>query len=98
MSPPVSPPMSPPMKTALVTILGGSGLLGRYAVRAFANDGWRIKVGVRHPNLAHYLPPMGHVGQILVSKTDVTDAGAVAAAVRGSDVVVNLVGILYQSG
>ncbi|HEX3674129.1 MAG TPA: complex I NDUFA9 subunit family protein [Rhizomicrobium sp.] len=86
------------MKTSLVTIFGGSGLLGRYAVRAFANDGWRIKVGVRHPNLAHYLPPMGHVGQILVSKADVTDAEAVAAAVRGSDVVVNLVGILYPGG
>jgi uncharacterized protein YbjT (DUF2867 family) len=86
------------MKTSLITIFGGSGLLGRYAVRAFANDGWRIKVGVRHPNLAHYLPPMGHVGQVLVSKADVTDADAVAAAVRGASVVVNLVGILYPSG
>jgi NADH dehydrogenase len=86
------------MKTSLVTIFGGSGLLGRYAVRAFANDGWRIKVGVRHTNLAHYLPPMGQVGQILVSKTNVTDPGAVDAAVRGASVVVNLVGILYQSG
>jgi uncharacterized protein YbjT (DUF2867 family) len=86
------------MKKPLVTLFGGSGLLGRYAVRAFANAGWRIKVGVRHPNLAHFLPSMGHVGQILVSKVDVRDEDAVAAAVRGADVVVNLVGILYPGG
>ncbi|HEY1629888.1 MAG TPA: complex I NDUFA9 subunit family protein [Rhizomicrobium sp.] len=86
------------MKTPLVTIFGGSGLLGRYAVRAFADAGWRIRAGVRHPNLAHYLPPMGHVGQIMVAKADVTDADSVAAAMRGADVVVNLVGVLTQSG
>jgi uncharacterized protein YbjT (DUF2867 family) len=86
------------MRNQIVTIFGGSGLIGRYAVRAFARDGWRIKVGVRKPNLAHYLPPMGSVGQVLVSKANVLDADAVAAAMRGADVVVNLVGILYQSG
>jgi NADH dehydrogenase len=86
------------MNNSLVTILGGSGLLGRYAVRAFANAGWRIKVGVRHPNLAHYLSPMGQVGQILVAKADVRDADAVVAAVKGADVVVNLVGILHPAG
>jgi uncharacterized protein YbjT (DUF2867 family) len=34
----------------------------------------------------------------LVTKANVLDADQVAAAVRGADVVVNLVGILYQSG
>jgi len=86
------------MNNSLVTIFGGSGLLGRYTVRAFARAGWRIKVGVRHPNLAHYLPPMGQVGQILVTKANVLDADQVAAAVKGADVVVNLVGILHPGG
>ncbi|HTQ13690.1 MAG TPA: complex I NDUFA9 subunit family protein [Rhizomicrobium sp.] len=86
------------MKKPLVVIFGGSGFLGRDTVRAFANAGWRIKVGVRHPNLAHYLPPMGTVGQILVMKTDARDADAVAAAVKGADAVVNLVGILNPGG
>jgi len=86
------------MNNSRVTIFGGSGLLGRYAVRAFAQAGWRIKVGVRHPNLAHYLSPMGQVGQILVTRADVRDADAVAAAVKGADAVVNLVGILHPTG
>ncbi|HXL98944.1 MAG TPA: complex I NDUFA9 subunit family protein [Rhizomicrobium sp.] len=86
------------MKNSLVTIFGGSGLLGRHAVRAFAQAGWRIRVAVRHPGRANYLPPMGQVGQILVTKCDVTDPDAVAAAVRGTDAVVNLVGILHPGG
>src|SRR3546814_7917459 len=41
---------------------------------------------------------MGNVGQVTPMRADVTDAAAVARAVRGAEVVVNLVGILYQSG
>jgi NADH dehydrogenase len=86
----------------LVTIFGGSGFLGRHTVRAFAraasNAGYRMRVVTRSPNLCHYLPPMGQVGQIQLFKGNVTDAASVAAAVRGADIVVNLVGILSESG
>lgn len=88
------------MINSVVTVFGGSGLLGRHAVRLLADNGagYRIRVAVRRPNLANFLPPMGHVGQIQLFKGDVRDADAVAAAVRGSQGVVNLVGILYQGG
>ncbi|HEX4160821.1 MAG TPA: complex I NDUFA9 subunit family protein [Rhizomicrobium sp.] len=82
----------------LVTVFGGSGFLGRYVVRALAQAGHRIRVGVRYPNLANFLPPMGHVGQIQIVRTNVTDAGQVAQAMRGAKAAVNLVGILYESG
>lgn len=82
--------------SSLVTIFGGSGFVGRHTVRAFAKAGWRVRVAVRHPNLGNYLLPMGHVGQIQVLKTDVTNADAVATAAAGADAVVNLVGILTQ--
>lgn len=84
--------------TMLVTVFGGSGFLGRYAVRALANAGHRIRVGVRNPNLANYLLPMGHVGQIQLVRVNVRDADAVRRAMKGADVAVNLVGILYESG
>jgi uncharacterized protein YbjT (DUF2867 family) len=83
---------------SLVTVFGGSGFLGRHAVRALAQTGVRIRVAVRRPNLAHYLPPMGTVGQIQLVKCNVRDADAVARAVQGADAVVNLVGILYARG
>ncbi len=86
------------MRNETVTVFGASGLIGRHTVGALARAGYRIRACTRHPNLAHYLPPMGTVGQILVTKADVTDKDAVAAAVRGASTVVNLAGILTQSG
>jgi NADH dehydrogenase len=82
----------------LVTIFGASGFLGRHIVRALANDGWRVRAAVRHPNTAHFLKPMGRVGQIQLLKTNVTDDAAVDRALRGADAAINLVGILFESG
>ncbi|MGD0142171.1 MAG: complex I NDUFA9 subunit family protein [Rhizomicrobium sp.] len=84
--------------TSLVTVFGGSGFIGRHTVRALAKAGYRIRVAVRHPNLGNFLLPMGSVGQIQIVKTNIDDPDQIAAAVRGADAVVNLVGILFQSG
>jgi uncharacterized protein YbjT (DUF2867 family) len=86
------------MNTNLVTVFGGSGFLGRHTVRALARAGWRIKVATRHPNRAFFLRPLGTVGQIDFVKCDVADADSVAHAVMGSSAVINLTGILFQSG
>jgi NADH dehydrogenase len=83
---------------SLVTVFGGSGFIGRNVVRALAKAGYRIRVAVRYPNLAHYLPPMGTVGQIQLVKCNVNDADQVARAMQGADAVVNLIGILYSRG
>lgn len=86
------------MKTTLVTVFGGSGFLGRHTVRALAKQGYRIRVAVRYPNLANFLPPMGHVGQIQVVKTNVRDPDQVAAALAGASAAVNLCGVLVSRG
>lgn len=83
---------------SLVTVFGGSGFLGRNAVRGLAKAGYRIRVAVRYPNQAEYLPPMGSVGQIQLMKCNVLDQDAVARACQGADAVVNLVGILAPAG
>jgi len=80
------------------TVFGGSGFLGRYVVKRLADAGWRIFVAVRQPERAGFLRPMGDVGQVVPIKTNITDQEAVAAAVEGSDLVINLVGILYEKG
>lgn len=82
----------------LVTIFGGSGFLGRHLVRALAKQQYRIRVAVRRPDLAGHLQPLGRVGQIHAVQANVRHRPSVAAAVRGSDVVINLVGILFESG
>ena len=90
--------MTAPQTNKLVTIFGGSGFAGRHVVRVLAADGWRVRVAVRRPNVAHFLLPAGRVGQVQLLKTNVRDEAQVAAALEGADAVVNLVGILAPSG
>lgn len=82
----------------LVTIFGGSGFVGRHLVRVLANRGYNIRVAVRRPDLAGHLKPLGNVGQIQLVQANLRYPQSVAAAVTGSDAVVNLVGILQESG
>ncbi|MGI9351531.1 MAG: complex I NDUFA9 subunit family protein [Rhizobiaceae bacterium] len=82
----------------LITIFGGSGFVGRYVVRALANRGYQIRVAVRRPDLAGHLKPLGNVGQIQLTQANLRYRKSVDAAVRDADVVINLVGILQETG
>ncbi|KQP67431.1 3-beta hydroxysteroid dehydrogenase [Methylobacterium sp. Leaf111] len=82
----------------LVTVFGGSGFLGRHVVRALAKRGYRIRVAVRRPDLALFLQPLGKVGQIVAVQANLRYPDSIAQAVHGADIVVNLVGILQETG
>jgi len=82
----------------LVTIFGGSGFLGRHIVGALAKRGYRIRVATRRPDLAGHLQPLGNVGQIQAVQANVRVRWSVDRAVEGSDHVINLVGVLFESG
>ncbi len=86
-----------PLET-LVTVFGGSGFLGRHVVRALAKQGYRIRVAVRRPELAGFLQPLGRVGQIHAVQANLRYPTSVEAAARDADVVINLVGILFERG
>lgn len=86
------------MSARLVTVFGGSGFVGRHLVRALAKDGWRVRVACRRPDLAGHLQPLGAVGQIHAVQANLRYRKSIAAAVQGADAVVNLVGILNESG
>ena len=81
-----------------ITVFGGSGFLGRYLIKRLCTSGWEIRVAVRDHEAAQFLRPMGDVGQISIWQTNIMNAEQVSAAVSGVAVVVNLVGILYESG
>ena len=82
----------------IVTVFGGSGFVGRHVVRALAREGWRVRVATRRPDLAFHLQPLGKVGQVQAVQANVRAPASVAAALRGADAVVNLVGVLTESG
>jgi uncharacterized protein YbjT (DUF2867 family) len=82
----------------LVTVFGGSGFFGRHVIRALAKRGWRIRAAVRRPDLAGVLQPLGRVGQIHAVQANVRFGQSVEHALRESDAVINLVGIMHESG
>lgn len=76
----------------LVTITGGSGFVGDYLAQALLQRGARLRIASRHPERAFRLRPLANLGQIQFARCDTTRPETVAAALAGSDAVVNLVG------
>lgn len=92
------PPLVPDNSHKLVTVIGGSGFLGRHIVRALAKRGFRIRVAVRRPDLAIHVQPLGKVGQIVPVQANVRYPDSLAAACASADAVIYLPGILHNSG
>ncbi len=79
---------------ALVTLFGGGGFVGRYVAQELLKAGARVRLAERDPRHAWFIKPLGGLGQTQFAAADITKADSVARAVAGSDVVINLVGIL----
>ncbi len=77
-----------------VTVFGGTGFLGHRIVERLAAAGARVRVAVRHTTEG--IPPQG--GDIEAVYADVREGTTVAQAVRGSDLVVNAVGLYVEHG
>lgn len=85
-------------RSKVVTIFGGSGFVGTQIVQELARKGYRIRVAVRRPDLAGDVMPLGMVGQIHAIQANVRNMASVERAVAGADIVINLVGILFEGG
>lgn len=82
----------------LATVFGGSGFVGRHAIRALARTGWRVRAAERRPDLAGHLQPLGSVGQIMAVQANLRFPASLERAVAGADCVINAVGVLAGSG
>jgi NADH dehydrogenase len=81
----------------LVTVFGGGGFIGRYVCEQLLKRGVRICVAAREPRCAHYIQPLGQVGQVGYVRADLTRPASIAPAVDGSTAVINLCGVLKGS-
>ena len=86
------------MQQKRVTIFGGSGFIGRYVVELLADQGAIITVAVRDIEKAKFLKPLGQVGQITPIKINARNKADMEKAVKNADIVINLIGILYNQG
>jgi uncharacterized protein YbjT (DUF2867 family) len=81
-----------------VTVIGGSGFIGRYIVNRLARRGAVVAAVSRHATSAGYLRPMGDVGQIVPINAGLGDERLLAATVADADAVIFAAGILYERG
>ena len=91
-------PLPPLASDALVTVIGGSGFLGRYIVQRLAEASFRIRIVVRRPDAALFLKPAGELGQFQIIAGNVATGAGIARAFDGAAAGINLVGILAESG
>jgi len=87
-----------PFSPHLVTVFGGSGFLGRSVVQALARRNYRVRVAVRRPDLAGHLQTYAAVGQVHSIQANLRYPDSVMRAAEGAGTVINLVGILQESG
>ncbi len=86
------------MTKGLVTVFGGSGFIGRHAARQLVKKGWRVRVACRHVNTAGDVRLAGPPGWVDLVQANVRDRASIERALEDADAVVNLVGVLVETG
>lgn len=81
------------MPTSLITVIGGSGFVGRHVCAALAKRGLRVRVPTRDRERAKHLLMLPTAE---VFAADVHDPATLKALVQGSDAVINLAGVLHN--
>lgn len=83
------------MTIKTITVLGGAGFVGSCLVAKLDQAGYRVKVLSRRREAAKHLIILPNVQ---VQECNVMDNHALKEALKGSDAVINLIGILHESG
>lgn len=84
--------MAQGLNDKLITILGGSGFLGRYVCAELLASGARLRVAGQSAASGRHIKPLGNLGQVQLIAADIRKSGDIARAVQGADMLVNLVG------
>ena len=82
----------------IIAIFGAGGFIGKHLIRNLTKLDYRIKIATRSPYLKGYLKPLGNPGQIELFKTNIFNEEDVKNVLKNCDLVINLVGILYETG
>ena len=86
------------MRNQIITVIGGTGFLGRYVVKRLAKAGYTIRVICRRPDSALHLKTAGDVGQIVLVSGNLAKPESLRGKLDNSYAVINLVGVLFESG
>ena len=81
----------------IATILGGGGFIGRYLVRNLSKSNYRCFIPTRKPYQKGYLKTQTTPGAIEFIEFNTKNFSEIENAIKNSDVVINLIGILYET-
>jgi len=85
------------MKNHICTILGGGGFIGRYLVRNLTKKNYRCIITTRKAFQKGYLKTQATPGSIELVDWNPNNFSELKEAIKNSDVVINLIGILYET-
>ncbi len=85
------------MKNQICTILGGGGFIGRYLVRNLTKKNYRCIITTRKAFQKGYLKTQATPGAIELLDWNPNNFSDLKEAIKNSDVVVNLIGILFEN-
>ena len=81
----------------IATILGGGGFIGRYLVRNLTKRNYRCIIPTRNAFQKGYLKTQAPPGAIEFIEWNLNDISQIKKAIQNSDIVINLIGILYET-
>ncbi len=85
------------MKNQICTILGGGGFIGRYLVRNLTKKNYRCIISTRKAFQKGYLKTQATPGAIELVDWNSNNFLELKEAIKNSDIVINLIGILYET-
>ena len=85
------------MKNQICTILGGGGFIGRYLVRNLTKKNYRCIISTRKAFEKGYLKTQATPGAIELINWNPNNFSELKEAIKNSDIVINLIGILYET-
>ena len=81
-----------------ILIFGATGQIGRHLIRKLTKNNYKVICQTRNPHKAIFLKTSGSIGYIDIKETKIFDYEKVSELVDNTDIVINLIGILFESG
>jgi uncharacterized protein YbjT (DUF2867 family) len=82
-----------------VLIFGGSGQIGRHLIRKLTKNNYKVTVVTRNIHQKGYvIKTQGNAGYIDIVEANIFDEAKIRNLFTKTDICINLIGILYESG
>ena len=84
------------MKNKNILVFGSTGFIGRSITKRLLQNGDKLICPVRNASRVKRNILSGDIGQIQVTEFDIHNLNEIKSSIENSDLVINLVGILYE--